>query len=296
MITFRKIQTPASLPSDDSSRGSWNADHDQLGTIIPFIGIRGLGDDMQTMIQKIKREIEHLRDVLYYRLTFDSRSEQSVVDQFHKLYFDSHAVGKAWISSSWMGVPLHKCPTDLWTYQQIVYEVKPDVIVETGTLLGGSAYYLASLCDLIGRGRVITIDVDSTEDSLSRVREPVCKARPDHPRITYLRGSSTSEDVLQRVQSLIQAGDRVLVILDSDHSKTHVFKELCAYSSLVSIGSYLIVEDTNVNGHPVLPQFGPGPMEAVEGFLTKNTNFVPDRSREKHFLTFNPCGYLRRKS
>jgi cephalosporin hydroxylase len=251
---------------------------------------------MQTMIQKVKREIEHLRDVLYYRFTFDSSTEQVVTNQFHKLYFDSHAAGKAWMSSTWMGVPLHKCPTDLLTYQEIIYEVEPDVIVETGTLLGGSAYYLASLCDLVGRGRVITIDVDSAEDSRARVRGPIGRVRPDHARITYLRGSSTSEEILQQVKSLIHAGDRVLVVLDSDHSKAHVVEELCAYSPLVSVGSYLVVEDTNVNGHPVLPQFGPGPMEAVEEFLTTNTNFAPDQSREKHFLTFNPCGYLRRKS
>jgi len=251
---------------------------------------------MQTMIQKVKREIEHLRDVLYYRFTFNSSTEQAITNQFHKLYFDSHAAGKAWMSSTWMGVPLHKCPTDLLTYQEIVYEVEPDVIIETGTLLGGSAYYLASLCDLIGRGRVITIDVDSAEDSIARVRGPVGKVRPDHTRITYLRGSSTSEEILQQVKSLIHAGDKVLVVLDSDHSKTHVLTELCAYSPLVSLESYLIVEDTNANGHPVLPYFGPGPMEAVQEFLTMNTNFVPDRSREKHFLTFNPCGYLRRTS
>jgi cephalosporin hydroxylase len=287
---------PALLRSDDGSLRSQNADHDQLGTLVTFIGIRGLSDEMKTMIQKMKREIAHLRDVLYYRLTFDSSSEQAVMDQFHKLYFDSHVFGKAWMGSSWMGVRIHKCPTDLWTYQEIIYEVEPDVIVETGTLLGGSAYYLASLCDLIGRGRVITIDVDSAEDSISRERGPVCKVRPNHPRITYLRGSSTSEDVLLRVKSLIHTGDRVLVVLDSDHSKGHVFEELCAYSPLVSMGSYLIVEDTNVNGHPILPQFGPGPMEAVEEFLAMNTNFVLDRSREKHLLTFNPNGYLRRKS
>ena len=251
---------------------------------------------MRAMLQKMKREIEHLRDVLYYRLTFDSRQEQAVINQFHKLYFDSHAVGKAWISSTWMGVPLHKCPTDLLTYQEIVYDVEPDVIIETGTLLGGSAYYLASLFDLIGRGRVITIDVDSREESLARVRSRAYKVRPEHPRITYIRGSSTSGDVFRQVKSLIHAGDRVLVVLDSDHSKTHVLEELREYSPLVSVGSYLIVEDTNANGHPVLPQFGPGPMEAVEEFLKTNTNFAPDRSREKHFLTFNPGGYLRRKS
>jgi cephalosporin hydroxylase len=249
---------------------------------------------MLTIFQKLKREIQILRDVLYYRLTFDHSSEQTVVEQFHKLYFDSHVFGKTWRSSSWMGVPVHKCPTDLWTYQELIYGIKPDVIVETGTLFGGSAYYLASLCDLVGNGRVITIDVDSAEESVSRGRSAATKIRPVHPRVTYLRGSSTSKEILLQVKNLIQESDKVLVVLDSDHRKTHVLDELRAYAPLVSIGSYLIVEDTNINGHPILTEFGPGPMEAVAEFLTTNKNFVVDRSRESHLLTFNPGGYLRR--
>jgi len=86
-----------------------------------------------------------------------------------------------------------------------------------------------------------------------------------------------------------------LVILDSDHSKAHVLQEMELYAPMISVGSYLIVEDTNLHGHPVLPEFGPGPMEAVAEFLPKNPDFIVDRSREKFFMTFNPGGYLKRK-
>jgi cephalosporin hydroxylase len=86
------------------------------------------------------------------------------------------------------------------------------------------------------------------------------------------------------------------VILDSDHSQTHVRAELQAYAPMVSLGSYLVVEDTNVNGHPVLPDFGPGPMEATQEFLISHNEFVRDPSREKFMMTFNPGGFLRRVS
>ena len=85
-----------------------------------------------------------------------------------------------------------------------------------------------------------------------------------------------------------------MVDLDSNHSKQHVLEEMRAYAPMITIGNYLIVEDTNINGHPVLPEFGPGPMEAVEEFLKENHDFVPDPSREKFLVTFNPGGYLRK--
>jgi cephalosporin hydroxylase len=88
--------------------------------------------------------------------------------------------------------------------------------------------------------------------------------------------------------------DRVLVILDSDHSRDHVLEEMRMYADLVTPDSYLIVEDTNVNGHPVFPEFGPGPMEAVDAFLAERSDFIIDRSREKLLMTFNPGGYLKK--
>jgi cephalosporin hydroxylase len=106
--------------------------------------------------------------------------------------------------------------------------------------------------------------------------------------------SSTSEEAISQIRDHLRGGDRVLAILDSDHSMPHVRSELGIYSHLVTPGSYLIVEDTHVNGHPVAPGYGPGPMEAVQDFLRKDQRFVADRSREKFRFTYNPKGYLRK--
>src|SRR3712207_4401031 len=169
----------------------------------------------------------------------------------------------------------------MWIYQEILFETKPGFVIETGTAHGGSALFLAHMCDLLGKGRIVTIDIEEKPD------------RPSHDRITYLKGSSTSEEILFKVRKLVGDTD-ALVVLDSDHSKDHVLAELRAYSRFVKEGGYLIVEDTNVNGHPVLQNFGPGPMEAVEEFVEENRGFFVDEGKEKFLMTFNPRGYLKK--
>ena len=211
---------------------------------------------------------------------FSARASEKIVSRFHELYYYSRK--RTWENTFWLDVPTAKCPLDLWSYQEIILDTKPDFIIESGTSYGGSALFLASVCDLVKRGRVITIDL----------RE--LPGRPEHERIKYLTGSSTSESVVEKVKSLIEAGARVMVILDSDHSLEHVLRELNVYGELVTPGNYLIVEDTNVNGHPVSPLYGAGPMEAVERFTSMTEKFVPDLQREKFFMTFNPKGYLLR--
>lgn len=200
-------------------------------------------------------------------------------DEFHRLYYDAGLAGGTWMNTRWLGVSTQKCPLDLWIYQEILHEVGPDWIIESGTADGGSALFLASICDLLDHGRIITID---TED----------RARPSHPRIDYFTGSLTDPALVARTRERV--GGVVMVILDSDHSLRHVRAELKALAPLVTPGSYLIVEDTNLNGNPVFEDFGPGPMEAVTEFVGEHPEFVADRSREKFLLTFNPRGYLRR--
>ncbi len=209
------------------------------------------------------------------------RTEQRIVSEFHKLYY--HAKEKTWKNNTfWLNVPVAKCPLDLWVYQEIITETKPDLIIETGTAFGGSALFLGSICDLANHGRIVTVDVEAQS------------GRPEHQRIEYLSGSSTSPEVVAELKRLIETSDRVMVVLDSDHRAEHVQRELEIYAPLVAVGCYLIVEDTNINGHPVLPQYGEGPMEAIKQFLSGRNDFVIDRQREKFFMTFNPKGYLRR--
>jgi cephalosporin hydroxylase len=177
---------------------------------------------------------------------------------------------------------VRKTPFDLWIYQEMLHELMPDLIIETGTAEGGSALYLASICDLIGSGRIVTIDIEEGA------------ARPAHDRIRYVLGSSTDPKIVKLIADETSTASSVLVILDSDHSACHVSAEIEAYAPFVTPGSYLIVEDTNINGHPVYKSFGPGPMEAVKAFLDRSDDFSIDRSRQKFGLTFNPNGYLKR--
>lgn len=226
-------------------------------------------------LKQAERELEEARTEL--------SSQTRTVERFHELYYEESR--NTWQNTYWMGTRVMKCPTDLWIYQEIVNEVKPDLIVETGTALGGSALYFAHLCDALERGRVVTVDLQERPD------HPV----PKHRRIRYLTGSSVESKIVEEVREEASSAERVLVVLDSDHSRDHVHNELDAYASIVSPNSYLIVEDTNINGHPVYPDFGPGPMEAVEAFLRSTDEFEIDETREKFYMTFNPRGFLRRK-
>lgn len=211
-------------------------------------------------------------------------SAQETVDSFHELYYG--ATDRTWQDTHWMGLRAFKCPMDMWSYQEILWDTRPDLIVECGTAWGGSALFFASMLDAFGGGgEIVTVDIASDDQMPGRAA---------HPRITYLTGSSTDPGIVDPVRRRAASADRVMVVLDSDHSYAHVAAEIAAYSPLVTPGCYLVVEDTNVNGNPVLPEWGPGPMEAVDEFLDDTESFVRDLAREKFMMTFNPGGYLRR--
>ncbi len=205
---------------------------------------------------------------------------QAVVDQFHNLYYEDRGT---WRQNTWQGVTTFKCPLDLWLYAEIVHRLRPGLIVETGTAYGGSASYLGMLLDLAAHGSVVSVDINP---------KPV---RPIHPRVTYVPGSSTDPAIVDVVRARLPTdGSPVMVILDSDHSERHVYQELLLYADMVTRGSYLIIEDTNVNGHPTHPGHGPGPMEAAVRFLAERSDFRVDRSMHRFHLTQNPRGFLKR--
>lgn len=208
---------------------------------------------------------------------------EDIVRDFHRLYYDSAATGGTWSDTRWLGRPVLKTPLDLWNYQEIVAETIPELIIETGTYRGGSALFLASVCEALGHGRVVSIDIDPPVDP------------PAHGRLELWTGSSVDPAILARAAKAAADARGALVILDSDHSEEHVLAELRAYSAMVPLGGYLIVEDTHFNGHPIGVSHGPGPMEAVRRFLSEDPAFEADERRAgKFLLTFNPGGYLRR--
>jgi cephalosporin hydroxylase len=211
------------------------------------------------------------------------QSKQEIIDNFHKLVYES----VVWDTTRWLGVLSQQNPNDAWIHQEIIVDVKPDFIVEAGTLFGGSAALWATILQQVNpNGRVITIDI---EDKAAEAKKlPIVRKSVD-----FLIGSSTDPAIVAEVKKRVE-GRKVLVILDSDHRKTHVLTEMNAYARFVSVGSYLIVQDTNVNGHPVLANFGPGPMEAVQEFLASNQQFKSDEKAERLMFTLHPKGYLKR--
>ena len=241
-------------------------------------------NNMLSTIFRYSKRIQYRTEKLLEFLDFFARPQkkQQIIDRFHNLYYDSHTQEKTWHDTYFFGIPVQKCPLDLHIFQDIIHDVKPDVIIETGTAGGGSAYYMACLCDFLGKGKIVTIDI---------IKWPNL---PKHKRINYIFGSSVDAKILEKIQKHIRKNDTILVVLDSNHTADYVLKELRAYNKFVTRGSYIIVEDTNVNGHPVYKEHGPGPMEALIAFKKTNKQFTSDRSREKYLFTFNPEGYLKK--
>ena len=206
-------------------------------------------------------------------------------------------------SFTWLGRPIIQLPEDILRIQEVIYRIKPDVIVETGVAHGGSLIFYAGLCKIMNKGRVIGVDIE--------VRPHNRKAIESHELfefITLVEGSSTSPDIVNRVWKLVLPGETVLVLLDSNHSREHVLNELRAYASLVSVGSYIVVCDGIMARLENAPRTHPdwtwnNPLSAIQEFVAENQNFAV---HEPTFLfnegivekrvTYCPNGFLRRVS
>lgn len=185
-----------------------------------------------------------------------------------------------WHRASWLGKCTHRAPTDLFAYQELICRLRPDWIVETRTGGGGLALFLASICDLIDSGHVLSIDGYRLGD------------RPEHSRVTYLPGDPGTDQVAARAREIVGSQPRSLVILGGA-SGTQVIQAFRNYASLVPVGSYMVVEDTILEGNPVWPEFGPGPAVAVQQIVDQG-EFAVDPFFERFGVTFNVGGFLRR--
>ena len=197
---------------------------------------------------------------------------------------------------SWLGRPIIQFPQDMLALQEIVWNIRPDVIVETGIAHGGSLIYSASLLEMLGTGgRVVGVDIDIREHNRREIER-----HPLYRRITMIEGSSIDEQIVAQVRNQVRPGEKCLVILDSNHTHEHVLRELELYSPLVAAGSYLIVFDTIVEDLPedFFPDrpWGPGdnPKTAVHEFLKTNNRFEIDKDMDaKLQITVAPDGWLR---
>ena len=255
-----------------------------LGLIFVSVAFLEYEETPQYRREQMETAREGYRKLLDGRRRHLSRTaEIEMVKLFHNL--------PVWDSLWYQNVRIIKNPLDLWMMQQILYEVRPEFVIETGTWNGGSALYWASVFNAIGMpgARVLTVDLGNFTQAASV--NPLWKQH-----VTFYQGSSVDPAMVTKIAGQVRGG-KTLVTLDSDHSARHVLNELKSYAPLVSPGSYLIVEDTHIDAVPTHPEQGPGPMAAVEQFLKTDLGkqFERDDSREAMVMTFNPGGWLRRK-
>jgi cephalosporin hydroxylase len=196
---------------------------------------------------------------------------------------------------TWMGVPILQSPFDLVVLQEMIWSIKPDVIIETGIAFGGMLVFYASVLEVIGKGMVLGVDIDPRDCNMR-----ILEHHKLGNRISVVKGSSVSREVIEIVKDHIGFSNKVMVSLDSNHTESHVLEELRLYSPLVSVGSYIIVMDTAIEEYGddregVPWGKGNNPMTAVKKWLAGNENFVVDKEvGQRALLTCAPGGFLRR--
>ena len=213
--------------------------------------------------------------------------------------------GKQWIRTAWankisyeitwLGIPIIQIPEDIVIMQELIFNVKPDIVIESGIAHGGSLIFYSSLLELLGKGKVIGVDIE-----IRKHNREVIESHPMSKRIKLIEGNSTDPAVIKKVEEQIDPGSTVLVCLDSNHTKAHVLEELKAYSKFVTPASYIVVFDTIMPDLVGLPGsqknwYRDNPLEAVKEFLKINNDFEIDKSCNKLFVSYCPNGFLRKK-
>lgn len=216
----------------------------------------------------------------------NGNSIKAVIDRYHLWYYDT----QVWNRTTFLGAPCQKSVSDMWNYQEIIFELKPSLIVEFGACQGGSTLFFSETLKLTRtNSRVLTIDLEP-----QRISERVRSSR----HIEVLHCSTTDPLVGKRIQELKDENPGpTFAILDSDHQKEHVLAEMRSLRTVLRKGDYLVVEDSNLNGYPVLPNWGDGPMEAILAYEAEFPgDYIHDVEREIKFgFTFAPNGFLIRQ-
>ncbi len=208
----------------------------------------------------------------------------TIADSQRTAFIDAYWHSLAWQSTSWMGVPAPMAATDLVAYQVLLHRVQPDWIIDLTTSDRGRAFFFANLCEQIGHGRVLSIAQSDREDA------------PVHDRLQLLTGDAVDEAVRRQVTDIVGDRPKGFVVHGAHDRAGRTIAEFNAYRDLVSIGSYAVVERTIINGHPVWPEFGPGPTEALSVIVPENRDFMPDPDAERYGFSFHGGGFLRRHS
>ena len=195
---------------------------------------------------------------------------------------------------TWLGIPIIQTPEDILMVQELIWKVRPTVIVESGVAHGGSLILYASLLELLGRGHVIGVDVE-----IRKYNRLAIESHPMSKRVSLIEGSSIDESTVAQVSGRVAGTDSVMVMLDSNHSKAHVRRELELYGPMVTPGSYLVVFDGVMRAVADAPNGHPGwvdgnPLAAVQDYLTDHPEFTQDRSYERLAVTYCQGGFLRR--
>lgn len=228
-------------------------------------------------------------------LIHSNAKNNALKEAAHKFNVESNKAKYSY-NFSWMGRPIIQYPQDMIAMQEIIWDVKPDLIIETGIAHGGSIIYYASLLELIGNGEVLGIDIDIRLHNRRQIEN-----HPMFKRIKMIQGSSVSEETVDEVKQYAAGKETILVCLDSNHTHEHVLKELELYSPFVSMNSYLIVFDTIVEDMP--DNYLPGriwkksdnPKTALYEFLKKNDSFeIQKQINNKLLISVAPDGYLKR--
>lgn len=236
-----------------------------------------------------------LDNIANERKTVDAMAADEGLKDVRQSLYEYFIKYKYSYNFTWYGRPIIQYPDDIMALQEIMFSVQPDLIVETGVAHGGSLILYASLCQLIGKGEVLGIDIEIRPHNRAAI-----ESHPMNGRITLLEASSTSAAAIAKATEMARGKPTVMVVLDSNHTHQHVREELDLYSELVSEGSYLIVCDTAIEycaadhweGRP----WGKGnnPKTALDAFLRENDRFAVDAELEKTLLfTASPGGYLK---